>query len=83
MEQSHMNISKAIFFTLNFKVSLSNGKLELSEIAFARQIGTIDALSSADSELFGLPDLTSACVPVKFMIKIHRVQTFIMSCVTY
>lgn len=39
---------------------VSNVKFELSMRAFARQIGTIAALSSAESELFGLPDLTSA-----------------------
>lgn len=62
---SHVGMGFCRFshFTLNFKVSLSNKKLELSEIAFARQMGTRDALSSADSELLGLPDLTSACVP--------------------
>lgn len=37
----------------------------LSVSALTRQIGTIVALSSADNELFGLPDLTSACVPGK------------------
>jgi hypothetical protein len=29
-----------------------------------RQMGVTEAPSSADSELFGLPDLTRACVPV-------------------
>lgn len=53
-------------FTLNFSVSFSNGKFVLSWSALARHIGTIVALSSADSELLGLPDLTSACVPAKF-----------------
>jgi hypothetical protein len=52
--------------TLNFSVSFSKRKLELSEIAFA-QIGAIGALSSADKELFGLPERTKACVPVKIM----------------
>ena len=51
------------FFTLNFNASFSYGNVALSTIAFARQIGKIVALSSAESELLGLPDLTSACVP--------------------
>lgn len=51
--------------TLNFNASFSYGNGEQSTTAFARQIGTIVALSSADKLLFGLPDLTSACVPVK------------------
>jgi hypothetical protein len=39
--------------------------LTLSEIAFARQIGKAEALSSADKELLGLPERTKACVPVE------------------
>lgn len=62
MSPAHVHAANDLalgILTLNFSVSFS----ELSEIAFARQIGTVVALSSADSELFGLPERTNACVP--------------------
>jgi hypothetical protein len=58
------NGEKFSSLTLNFNASFSYGNGALSTTAFARHIGTIVALSSAERLLLGLPDRTKACVPL-------------------
>lgn len=58
--------------TLNLSASLSYEFTLLSTNALALQIAANVPRSSADSELFGLPGRTNACVPLVYRIKQNK-----------